>query len=213
MSTKPSFQLILDKNITLLQRLLISHPLGCYNHWDFNFNSLRWLVFMVSDSYSGALGTQYPPWCLLALDHPAATASLPASVCFRSQRRLGAGQPWGVASAILTSPRSLWPPDLWVEPWLAPTPPHPLTSSNKLGSVQQLRVCADVGPCLQCWLAWPGGGFTVTAEAKAETDLTSNICSISYSFDVSIQAGLVGQRSLVCLSGGPNHPWLISLPQ
>lgn len=152
-SSKPSFEVILNKNIILLQ---------C-------FNSLRWPVFIITDSSSQPLQTQCRPWWLLALDHP--TASLLPPICFWSRSRLGAGQPWGVGSAILTSPRSLWPPDLWVEQWLAPTPPHPSTCSNKLGSVRQLSVCADVGPCLQCLKAWPWGGFTVTAVTKGRADI------------------------------------------
>lgn len=121
-------------------------------------------VFIINDSSSRPLKTQCRPWCLLALDHP--TASLQASICFWSRSRLGAGQPWGVGSAILTSSRSLWPPDLEVEQWLAPTLPHPSTCSNKPGSVRQLSICADVGLCLQCLEVWPEGSFTVTAATR-----------------------------------------------
>lgn len=199
----------------LLQCFLISHPSGCYNHWDLNSNSLRCPVFLITDSYSGALETQCPPPPTPFPPMSAATGpphcQSPGLRLFsepETSRTLDSLEVW--PAPFLTSPRSLWPPDLWVELWLAPTLPHPLTCSNKLGSVQQLHVCADVGPCLQCWTWWlrgSGGSSLLQQRLKAETDLTSSICSISYLFDVSIRAGLVGQRSLVRLSTGPNHPW------
>lgn len=62
-----------------------------------------------SFSLNETLRNNCHPWCLVPLDHP--TSSLLTYICLWSRSRLGVGQPWGVGSAILTSPRSLWPPD------------------------------------------------------------------------------------------------------